>query len=180
MPAPVAPFIGFALGTGFAWAAANVLAKGPGSGVTSRALLVVTLFSLLVFAPTTAYFLAFAPDWSYAYWVDSRKLPSAVGLGLVLLNLASVPIGFWAAARAARARALRKLVNLGLVALAPCVLFVVIGWQRFGVEGTYAQYHGDFGMRALGGSPLGYALLWMTLILAGATAWAARCLKKLV
>ena len=91
--APIAPLVGSILGLFFAWVTRAPNARSS-VGIPSRSLLVVILFSLLVFAPVCSYFLAFAPDWSYAYLVDSEHLPSTVDLGLVLLNVTAVPAGF--------------------------------------------------------------------------------------
>ena len=105
MPAPIAPLIGFALGVAFAWWAREELARSQASaGVGSRSLVIVTLFATVVFAPIGAYFLAFEADWSYAIFVDTGRIPSALQLALVLLDAASVPVGSWSPHRT-RARA---------------------------------------------------------------------------
>ena len=43
---------------------------------------------------------------------------------------------------------------------------VMLGLRRFAVQGSYAQFHGDFGTQPLAGSSLGYAMLllgfWLT------------------
>ncbi len=142
-------------------------------------MVVVTLFSLLVFSPIAAYFLAFAPDWSYAYVVDPQRLPSAVDLGLVLLDVASVPAGFALAARRAGQRRLGPLVKLAAAPALGALLILVAGFQRLAVQGTFAQFHGDFGTRSVAGSPLGYSLLWMAAVLAGGVLWTARSLRRI-
>lgn len=181
MPAPLAPLIGFALGVAFAWWAREELAKSTaGWGIGTRSLVVVALFATLVFAPVGAYFLAFEADWSYAYFIDTRRIPSALQLALVLVDAASVPVGFVVAAQLARSK---KLVPLLMLAGAPLVftlscLAATAG--RLGIQATYAQYHGDFGTRPVSGSSLGYALLWMDTLLALGVAWTARQVHKLV
>ncbi len=179
MPAPIAPFIGFALGVAFAWIAADELVRAAGSGVTSRSLVVVTLFSLLVFAPIGAYFIAFNPDWSYAYLVDSQRLPTAVDLGLVLLDAASVPAGFAVAARRASLHRLGAVVRIAALPTAVPVLFVGVLFRRLAIQATYAQFHGDFGTRSAAGSSLGYSLLWMTAVLAAGVLWTSRSLRRI-
>jgi hypothetical protein len=178
MPAPVTPLIGFVLGAALSWAAAEELARAP-SSTTSRSFLIVALFGIAVFAPAAAFFLAFAPDWSYAYLIDSQRLPGAIGLALVLVDAASVPAGFLAAARWARARRLSVVLRLvlGPVVVAGLLLLSVL--PRLGVHATYAQYHGDFGIRPLSGSPLGHALLWMLIVLGAAALWTARSVRML-
>jgi hypothetical protein len=179
VPAPAAPLIGFILGVVFAWGAGDELGKNAGRVEGSRSLVVVTSFSLLVFAPMSAYFLAFAPDWSYAYLIDSQRLPSAVDLGLVLIDAISVPAGFALAARAASSHDVARLLRL---AAAPALL--VIGFlfataSRLSVAASHAQYHGDFGTRSLAGSPIGYAMLWMSAVLLGGVLWTLHSLRRL-
>jgi hypothetical protein len=175
VPAPLAPLLGFLLGVAFAWCSREDLQK---TGIASRSLLVVSLFSLLVFAPISAYFLALAPDWSYAYIVDSQKLPGVVDLSLVLFDAASVPAGFVAALRAARAKRAAVLLRLASPPSLLLLAFVLIAFPRLAKNATYAQYHGDFGIRSVAGSPLGYAMLWMALVLVGAVAWTGSWLWK--
>jgi hypothetical protein len=179
MPAPTAPLIGFSLGVAFAWAASDELARSLGSGTTSRSLVVVTLFSLLCFAPVAAYFLAFAPDWSYAYFVDSQRLPSAIDLGLALLNAASVPAGFAVAARAASAKRIGGVVRIASTPAVLALAFLLLTLPRLSVQGTYAQFHGDFGTHSVAGGSLGYALLWMATLLGVSIAWTVRCLRMI-
>ena len=179
MPAPTAPLFGFVLGIAFAWAASDELQRVAGTAGASRSLILVTLFSLLCFAPVAVYFLAFVPDWSYAYLVDPERLPNAVDLALALLDAASVPAGFVVATRSAGGKRLGSLLRLaaapGLLALA----FLVVCLPRLSVHATFAQYHGDFGTRSVAGSPLGYALLWMAAVLGASVAWTIYCLRAI-
>lgn len=167
VPAPAAPFVGFLLGAAFAWVAAEELARD--GGVGARTLTVVASFGLLVYAPIAGYFLAFAPDWSYAYLVDSQRLPGAVDTGWILLDAASVPAGFARAARHARVKRTGPIMRLVAIPAAVALAMVLALLPRLGVHATYAQYHGDFGTRPISGSPLGFALLSMTLILLAGT-----------
>ena len=174
MPAPAAPFIGFALGVLFAWAASNELGRRGGSGLGSLALGVVLAFSLLVFAPINAYFLAFWPDWSFAYLIETRRLPAVTDLLLVLLSAGSCLLGFVVSAKAAAERRTTLLVRLAGSALLPALAFVFATFRRLAQSANYAQFHGDFGIRPVAGSALGYALLWMLAVLAGSVIWTAR------
>jgi len=176
VPAPIAPLVGFLFGVAFAWLASEELARA--DGFASRSMIVVSLFGLLAFAPVAGYFLAFAPDWSYAYFIDSRRLPGAVDLSLVLIDAASVPAGFAAAARHAKIKRSSSLVRVALIPLVLAAGFLLIALPRLGIDATYAQYQGDFGTRSVSGTPLGYALLWMTLVLTGAVVWTAVWLRR--
>jgi len=177
MPAPVAPLFGFVLGVLFAWAAGSDLARA--SAASSRSLVVVAGFGLLVHAPIAAYFLAAAPDWSWAYLIDTQRLPAALGFGMVLFTAASVPAGFFAGARASAARRLSVLVRIGGAPALLALAFLALAFRRLELEGSYAQYHGDFGTRPVAGSPLGWALLWMCAVLGLAVAWTLRSLRLL-
>ena len=181
MPAPLAPLIGFALGVAFAWWAREELAKAAsGAGIGSRSLVIVALFAALVFAPIGAYFLAFEADWSYAYFIDTRRIPSALQLALVLVDAASVPVGFVVAASFAKNRKLVPLLILAGAPLVFCLSCLAATAGRLGIQATYAQYHGDFGTRPVSGSSLGYALLWMDSLLALGVAWTGRQVQNVV
>ena len=178
MLAPISPLIGLLLGLLFAWASSPPQ-PGARAGLSSRALLLVILFSLLVFAPICSYFLAFAPDWSYAYLLDSEQLPSTVDLALVLINAASIPAGYLLGSQHLRTRPASRITRLAFVPALLSLSFVAVTIRRLGVDASYAQYHGDFGTRPLAGSPLGYSVLWMLMVLSGATAWTAHYLKQM-
>ena len=181
MPAPLAPLIGFALGVAFAWWAREELAKSAlGAGIGSRALVVVALFATLVFAPVGAYFLAFEADWSYAYFIDTRRIPSALQLALVLVDAASVPVGFVVAASFAKRNKLIPLLIMGGAPIVFTLSCLAATTSRLGIQASYAQYHGDFGTRPVSGSSLGWALLWMDALLALGAAWTARQVQRLV
>jgi len=70
--------------------AANSIATVVGTRLLSPAMAV----AFAAFFNFGAYFLAFEADWSYAYFIDTRRIPSALELALVLLDAVSVPVGF--------------------------------------------------------------------------------------
>ncbi|WP_437726856.1 hypothetical protein [Sorangium sp. So ce861] len=196
MPAFVAPLVGFALGALLAWFSAAAPHR-PGalraaeprlaSGALDRPLALVCLFAVLVFAPVCAYFLVFAPDWSFAYLVDTRRIPSAVDLVLLLLDAASVPAGFVAAQRFAASaggrptaqRSIRALAVFAGAPLAIALVAVLALSRRLALDGTYRQVEGDFGVHPLAGGPLGYALLWMhTMLAAGFAVTVSALLRR--
>jgi hypothetical protein len=77
-----------------------------------------------------------------------------------------VPSGFllgrWLHERGDEATLLRVLLALVVTTLGA----VMLGLRRFAVQGSFAQFHGDFGTQPLAGSSLGYAILvlgfWLT------------------
>lgn len=178
MPVVAAPLFGFALGVVFAWAGSEEIARLGGS-VTSRSLVVAALFGALVYAPTCGYFEAFFPDWSYAYFLDSQARPIVLDLGLLILNGMSVPLGLAAFSRAAASRRTAALARGATVPAALAALFVLAMLPRLRIFATFAQFHGDFGTEPLTGSPVGYALIWMTAVVAGAAAWTIHVLRRL-
>jgi hypothetical protein len=179
LPAPIAPLVGFVLGVAFVWAASDDLLPSDSPRPASRSVLVVALFSLLVFAPICAYFLAFTPDWSYGYLIDSERVPTAASLALVLLDVASVPAGFLVAASYARGRSTGPLLRIAGLPLLLAALFVAATLKRLSLDATYAQYQGDFGTRSVAGTPLGYALVWMTAVLVLASGWTLHLLRRI-
>jgi hypothetical protein len=188
VPAFVAPLFGFALGALLAWFSATAPrraaalrateARGAPPPARGRPLALVALFAALVFTPVCAYFLIFAPDWSFAYLVDTRRIPSALDLVLLLLDAGSVPAGFIAACgpasgaptvaagRFSAQRSVRTAAVLAGVPLAIALLAVLFLSRRLAMDGTYRQVEGDFGVHQVAGGPLGYALLWMHTMLA--------------
>ncbi len=98
---------------------------------------------------------------------------SVIGAG------ASVPAGFaWGAALVTRrhqATLGRHLTVGGVLTLGLCIAL----WDRIGTQATYAQFHGDFGRRPLAGTEFGYVILWLLLLLGGASTWTLLSLFKL-
>jgi hypothetical protein len=178
MPAPVGPLIGIALGAIFAWVVSESVNR-KGAPLALAPLALVSLFGLLVFAPIAGYFIAFEPDWAYAYLLDSSRRLGALHTLLLLADVASVPLGFVLVSQSRpgpRGSTLLRLLGGPLLAIS---LFVVILFPRLAVQATYAQFHGGFGTHPVAGGPLGYAVIWSVLVLAGATTWTAYCLRHL-
>ena len=175
MPALVGPFVGFALGVALAWLGRVEALREDDAGFRAR-VAVAALFGALVFAPACGYFLVFAGDWSLFYLVDSRAVPSAALLVLAVVDAALVALGFAAGYRAARQREPRALV---LLAAGPAVVAGVLllsFFSRLRVEGTTHQVASRFGTQPIAGSPLGWAVLWMTAMVIAGFVIAARAL----
>jgi hypothetical protein len=177
LPAVIAPFVAFTLGIALAMRI-RFEADRYEDKDRRAALRIAALFGALVFAPVSAYFLVFAPDWSFAYLVDPRRIPSALELLLVIANAATVPLGFVAGHRAVRRRALRELVALFTVPAAVAFIFVVAFSRELRVEGTYHQFHSKFGMQPVAGGAIGYAILWMDAMLAIGFALSLQALSR--
>lgn len=177
MPVAVAPLYGFALGVLFARAASEEFARTRGA-IGSRALPVTGLFGVLVYGPACAYFLAFFPDWSYAYFVDAEHRPIALDMAAVLLASLSPVTGLAAFARSAASRRTDALTRGIAAPSIGATLFVLVLLPRLRLYATHAQFHGDFGTERLVGSPVGYALVWMSLVAIAAAAWTLVLLRR--
>ncbi|HET9957745.1 MAG TPA: hypothetical protein VFQ61_24775 [Polyangiaceae bacterium] len=178
MPAPIGPLLGLALGGAFAWVLNDGSTRGK-AALTLPPLALVCCFTLLIFAPAAAYFIAFEPDWAYAYFVDSSQRLGPLDTFALLADVTSVPGGFLAVLHAARGPTFSVLLRWIGLPLLVSILFLVILFPRLSVYATYAQFHGDFGTRPVSGSPLGYALIWITFVVACAAAWTAHSLKRM-
>jgi len=171
MPLALAPLVGFIVGVFLAWrsrAEAN-----HDEGVWNSQTRAVTLYAALVFAPAAGYFAAFAPDWSFAYFIDGRVIPSAVSLALVLVSASAVVGGFITSRRALERHAPNELAWLAGCPLALVVVTIAALHNRVGVDATYEQFVGDFGCEPIFTSRLGFAIAWMDAIVivgAGLTA----------
>jgi hypothetical protein len=180
MASPVvsAPLIGFTLGVLFAWLARDDIARGSPGSLSSRSLSVVALYTFLVFAPACACFVVLEPDWAGAYLFEGGRARLFSVLG-TLLSLSSVPLGFVAAARATRARRLADVVRLGGASGLAFVALTLALFPRLAVRASYAQYHGDFGTEPVAGSSLGVSLFWVLAVVAVASAYTGRVLRRL-
>lgn len=176
MPAFLAPFVGFAIGVLFSWAASEELARASGSLGATRSLAIVVLFSFLVFGPMAGYFLAYATDWSFAYMLDGRHMPSAVLLLGTFVNVAAVPLGFVVGAGQVRQRKMMALLPLGALPLTLGVVLLGIFARKLALYGTYHQISRGSGS-PIAGSPVGYAVLWFDLCVLVGMAWTTRELR---
>lgn len=169
VPAFAGPLVGLSLGA--------LLARWGKGARGVRGALPLLAFGALVFAPACAYPLLFFPDWAHAYLFDSRSLPSAVVLALLLVDAAAPAVGHVLARRALAREALGEDAPARAAALtlavAPAAVAALVGVAlapRLATVGNFAMVRGDFGTAPLWRSPLGYALVWMTACI-GAGAW---------
>jgi hypothetical protein len=145
----------------------------------SKATWIVALFSFLVFAPIATYLVAYNMDWSLGYVVNPSRLPVVLLPGLGLLFVAVPLFGFASGCFSAQRHSSLPLVVQGSISLACALLSVLVGLPRFVTDGTYVEYHDQFGVRALAGSPLGYSLLWSFLALSLAVLWTYGTLRQM-
>jgi hypothetical protein len=175
MPGLVAPLVAFALGVAFALRA-RAGAERYDDLERRAAVRIVLLFGVLVLAPVTAYFVAFAGDWSLGYLAEAQRVPSALGLVWVVATAGAAPLGFEAGLRAVRRRAGSELIALAAVPAAAAFVFVVALYPELRLDGTTQQIRGGFGTQPVAGSSLGWAILWMDAMIAVGAALTLRAL----
>lgn len=180
MPVLIALPFGICLGVAFAWLARRELRRVSAGEPSSRGLAIAILFALFVLAPIGGYFLAFEPDWCLAYLIDTSQTSPALTPALLLLELGSVPGGFLIGRslleRGGDEASLLRALSAGAVLTLGAVM---LGLRRFAVQGSYAQFHGDFGTQPLAGSSLGYAVLLLGFWLAAGLGFAVWNLRRL-
>lgn len=159
MPLPLAPFIAFAIGVFLAWKTRTETNESDSLWNAHAA--AVALYAALVFAPVAGYFAAFATDWSFAYFIDGRLVPSAISLLLVFVAAGSVVAGFVAGRHALGRHAPGELAWLAGLPLGVALVFVIAMYDRLGVDATYDQFVSNFGREPLFTSRLGLAVVWM-------------------
>lgn len=177
MPIVFGPIVGFLFGALLGWLGLPHRTSSPAA--RKEAERVVAAYAGFVFAPALGYFVAFAGDWTYAYLLDSSRVPSAVELGFVVVSALALVGGH----RALRARDPRDSGRIGpalAIIGAPLLLLfgglAVLG-DRFAVDATLAEWRGEFGKDPVIGGWLGWALLWVDGVTITGLVVAARRLR---
>lgn len=117
----------------------------------------------LVLLPSALYLYVLHGDWYLLYLIDTRRIPSALVVlgGMLLVALGAG--GFLLGAACVRRQREPWAGALAGVTLSLAVAGAVLWRDRIAVVGSYAQFHGDFGLRPLAG-PLLYASIAITLL----------------
>lgn len=179
MPVLIAPWVGLLFGVAFAWMAREELARSERGPLASPASLLPLAFGFLVHGPVAAFFLAYAPDWSLAYLIDSQRVPTIVEMILLLLTTASPTIGYVFSVNSASRREGTHLLRWAIPLLVLVVALTLVLAPRLGTEANYAQFRGSFGTRSIAGGGLGMSLLWMNTVLFCCAGWVAKSLRQL-
>lgn len=177
MPAVASIVLGFLLGVLLASASGEDTVRAE-AGRIGPALLVVVAFGVIVYAPASAYVLALSPDWALSYMIDSRLVPRSIDALLALACALAPALGHALTTRLG-AQSTNARIRLALVPLAVLAALLAVGARRLSIHATFAQYHGDFGVQPVAGSPLGWALLWMAVVLTGAVVWLGHRLRRI-
>jgi hypothetical protein len=179
VPIPLALCCGLIFGLASARVTQALLQRASGAPYASPAFAVAVAFGWLVLGPLAGVCAALSPDWTLCYLIDSQHSPVMLETVTLVIVASSVPAGFlWGAALVARRHqnALgRYLAGGAVLALALCLGL----WKRIATQSTYAQFHGDFGLRPLAGTEFGYLILWLLLLLGLTSTWTLFSLFKL-
>ena len=175
----IAPWVGILIGVLFAWMAREDLARSERGPLASPAIVLPLAFGFLIHGPVAAFFLAYAPDWSVAYLIDSQRVPTIVDMTSLILTTASPTIGYLLSVNTASRREGAILLRWSLPLLVLVVAVTIVLGPRLGTDANYAQYRGSFGTRSIAGGGLGMSLLWMNAILFCSAGWVAKSLRQL-
>ena len=151
MPLPSIVLLALGIGVAAALAGGSELRLSPRHALLTSAFQAYAGFLCLLLVPISVYFYVFHGDWFMLYAFDVRRIPSAIALVGFMLEVGVGVVGFSIGAVLARSQ--RDGSGLALVAasviMAAAVLFL---WpERLSVVGTYAQFHGGFGLQRYGG-----------------------------
>lgn len=151
MPIPTQLFFTFASGVLVALAARADLRGSPQATVLSQAFAAYLLYAGLVVVPASLYFYIFHGDWYLLYLVDSQRVPSALVLLACGLEVALGAGGFVLGAAFVRNQREPWAGAVVGVSASLGAAAIPLARQRLAVVGTYAQFHGDFGLAPFGG-----------------------------
>ena len=153
---PLPPLLVFALVSGLAASLAGreELRMSPRPIPLTSGFLAYISYACLVVVPASVYFYVFHGDWFLLYWVDVQEVPSAVALVGFGLQAGLGALGFFFGAVLVRnQREAIVGVLLGILAVGG-VAVVVMYSDRLAQVGSFAQYHGQFGLEAYESGPL--------------------------
>lgn len=161
MTAPLDLLISVVFGGAIALASRGQLRVSSRPWYATRYFASAAIFQGLLVLPAAAYRYFFHPDWAAMYLFEASKatvIYGIAGLGLVLgAGVGTFGLGNYCA------RTHREWLILTVMALAVAavVLMVVLLPERLLLVGSYAQWHGSFGLRALAETDLLPAVLVM-------------------
>lgn len=147
MPLPLLVMVTFAVGALAAACAETELRISPRPAVLTQGFFAHALFDLFVVLPIAIYFYAFHGDWFVLYAVNTARVPSALALLGLLLFTGVGALGFAAGASLVRAQQTFGAVAAALGAVGLGAALVYAARARVGNVGSFAQFHGAFGLR---------------------------------
>jgi hypothetical protein len=146
LPFPTFVFVAFACGIAAALAARVELRMSIRPVPFTNSFFVFAIFIALVLVPASVYFYVFHGDWFLLYSINVQKIPSAIALVVFLLEAGVGFFGFMIGSILARGQQLSAGYMLIAASVLASITVVFIFADRLSVVGTFAQYHGDFGL----------------------------------
>lgn len=129
-----------------ALAARVELRATPRAALATDGFLSYGAFLFLFLLPVAVYFYAFHGDWFLGYTIDVTRVPSAVVLvGFVALGLVGAG-GFALGARLVRSQRDSVVAALAAILVTGAASVLPALERRLTTVGTYAQFHGEFGL----------------------------------
>jgi hypothetical protein len=162
LPLPTQVFLTFASGVLAALAARADLRVSPKPAQASRAFMAYLLYASLVLVPVSVYFYVFHGDWYLLYAVDTARVPSALVLLGALAEVVVGASGFLSGASLIRSQRDQWAGAAVGVTVSMALGVLPLARHRLAMVGSYAQFHGDFGLVKYGG-PLFHGTLLMSL-----------------
>jgi len=141
-------FVAFACGIAAALAARVELRMSIRPVPLTYSFFAFVIFTLLVLVPTSVYFYVFHGDWFLLYSINVQKIPSAIAILVFFLEAGIGFFGFVIGSILARGQQLSAGYMLIAASVVASIAVVFIFADRLAVVGTFAQYHGDFGLEA--------------------------------
>lgn len=154
MPLPPLLVFTFVSGLAAALAARQELRASPRPIALTASFFAYLSYAVLVVVPASVYFYVFHGDWFLLYLVDVSRVPSAIALVGFVLQAGLGALGFLLGAMLVRTQ--REVVAgivLGVLLVAGAGV-VVAYVDRLSQVGTYAQFHGQFGLEPFEGGPI--------------------------
>lgn len=146
MPLPFLLFLGLAIGISAATAGQVELRLSPRPPLLTASFSAFLAFVVFVLLPVSVYFYVFHGDWFLLYAVDTGDVPSAIALVGFALQAGFGTLGFLLGSALVRAQhTIAAYVSIAAsILLAACVVPLML--ERLRVVGTFAQFHGSFGL----------------------------------
>jgi len=165
---PISFVIAYAAGIIASLASRAELRGTPRPSLATAGFRAFATYVLLVLVPSTVYFYAFHGDWFLLYLVDSTTVPSAVALLLFVVEAIVSAVGFASGAHLVRLQRETLAIVIATLTSVLGVGLLLVLRDRVTTVGSYAQFHGTFGLKPWLASPLLPAVvLFSTLIVVG-------------
>jgi hypothetical protein len=163
---PLPPLLVFTMVSGLAAALAGrqELRTSPRPVPLTRSFASYLSYALLVVVPISVYFYVFHGDWFLLYAIDVSQIPSAVALAGFALQAGLGALAFLLGAVLVRNQ--HEVIagaTLGIILVAGAGVGIAYA-DRLSQVGSYAQFHGQFGLEPFEGGPLLEGALAMAAI----------------